>query len=97
MPEKSEAGVSAPAGRCGGEVAGAADAGKNAELEVVRVGDVSIIGNVICPLCGRWTGKNARIDDPPYFCPYCEVFVELLPRQEQYYKERYEDRDGVGE
>ncbi len=53
-------------------------------------GDVSVSGNVYCPYCGRWTGKNAQIDKPPYHCQYCGAEVVLLPRQEKYYKETEE-------
>ena len=56
---------------------------------VIEVGEVTITGNILCPLCGRWTGQNAQIDIPPYHCPYCELDIELLPNQERYYKEVY--------
>ena len=50
------------------------------------LGEVSITGNIHCPYCGRWTGKNAQIDKPPYKCQFCEEESELLPRQEKYWK-----------
>lgn len=58
-----------------------------------QVGEVSITGNVICPHCGRWTGKNAQIDKPPYKCVHCGTLVVLLPRQEKYYKNLLENED----
>ena len=51
------------------------------------LGLVSVTGNVHCPYCGRWTGKNAQIDKPPYKCHWCGTELELLSRQERYYKE----------
>jgi len=59
--------------------------------KITVIGDVSVTGNVICPICGLWTGKNARVDNPPYECVYCGTLVELLPHQEKYYKEEYEE------
>ena len=50
------------------------------------VGEVSAEGNVYCPICGCWTGKNAQIDQPPYICEQCGALVILLERQERYYK-----------
>ena len=58
------------------------------------VGEVTNTGKVICPLCGRWTGKNARTASPPYLCPYCDVYIILLPRQERFYKEYYDEETG---
>jgi len=55
------------------------------------VGEASITGNVHCPHCGQWTGKNARIDKSPYKCVCCGALVVLLPRQERYYKHEYEE------
>ena len=74
----------------GGEVASPAHKERNARAVV---GEVSISGNIICPLCQRWTGQNAQIDNPPYSCPHCKIYIELLHRQERYYKrcELYED------
>ena len=59
----------------------------------MMVGDVSITGNVICPYCGRWTGKNARIDKPPYKCDWCGYECVLLENQERYYKEKYDEEE----
>ncbi len=39
--------------------------------------NISINGNVYCPYCEQWTGKNIYIDKPPYKCQWCGKKVVL--------------------
>jgi len=39
--------------------------------------EVSAGGNVYCPYCGQWTGKNVLVDEAPYHCQWCGAEVEV--------------------
>jgi len=41
------------------------------EGDGVEKGIVSDAGNVLCPYCERWTGKNIYAHDLPYECQWC--------------------------
>ncbi len=44
------------------------------------LGEVSITGNVHCPYCGRWTGRNVYEEEAPYHCQWCGAEVEIYRR-----------------
>lgn len=41
------------------------------------VGYTSTTGNVYCPICDRWTGKNIHVDEEPYECQHCGRKITL--------------------
>ena len=39
---------------------------------------VSVTGNIYCPVCGEWTGKNINVDHSPFRCEKCGTEIRWV-------------------